>query len=201
MADITLPYINSYYDSPWQIAARFSSQRSQACFAAGLAGFFRGYGRLQRVTRKNRGSPTTAEIGAGVALKLAVSMPQSLAIYKDDAVHKNARSGNGRTCAIQSLITFVSAARQMADDTARTLSRLCGGRDYGVAALKGDGALNAQKNWLKALRGWDECFVISQGKRSDDPSVGIKAWLEGPKSSGHKTWLEPQVARHREHHK
>jgi integrase len=39
-----------------------------------------------------------------------------------------------------------------------------------------------------------------QSVRADDPSEGLKP-LKGPKSAGHMTWLEPQVAMYREHHK
>ncbi|MBI2715694.1 MAG: tyrosine-type recombinase/integrase [Rhizobiales bacterium] len=71
-------------------------------------------------------------------------------------------------------------------------------RQHVIKILEGK-TRNAQKNWLKTFRGL-MTFAIMQGVRADDPSQGLKA-VKGPKSKGHMTWLEPQVAQYREHHK
>lgn len=58
---------------------------------------------------------------------------------------------------------------------------------------------NAQKNQLKAVRFLIR-FAISQGELAHDPTEAIKT-LKAAKSSGHMTWLEPQVAKYRERHR
>jgi integrase/recombinase XerD len=58
---------------------------------------------------------------------------------------------------------------------------------------------HAQKNWLKTIRGL-MAFAVVNNMRADDPSEGVKA-TRTAKSIGNMTWLEPQIAMYREHHK
>jgi len=58
---------------------------------------------------------------------------------------------------------------------------------------------HAQKNWLKTIRGL-MAFAVANNIRIDDPSEGVKP-TKAPKNIGHMTWLEPQIAMYREHHK
>jgi hypothetical protein len=55
-----------------------------------------------------------------------------------------------------------------------------------------------QKVWMKALRHLI-AFAIEQGECKTDPTVGIKT-ARPPKSSGHPTWGDVQIARYREHY-
>jgi integrase len=57
----------------------------------------------------------------------------------------------------------------------------------------------AQKNWLKALRGL-MVFALTENMIAKDPTEGVTP-IKAAKSMGHMTWLEPQVAMYREHHK
>ena len=57
----------------------------------------------------------------------------------------------------------------------------------------------AQKNWIKTIRGL-MAFAVANNMRKDDPSAGVKA-VKVRKSVGHMTWLEPQTAMYRERHK
>jgi integrase len=57
---------------------------------------------------------------------------------------------------------------------------------------------NAQKNWLKTLRGLMK-FAHRAGLRADDPARDVEAARCG-KSSGHMTWLDQQITQYREHH-
>jgi hypothetical protein len=41
---------------------------------------------------------------------------------------------------------------------------------------------------------------MSQGELTYDPTESIKVTKGGPKSTGHMTWLEPQIAQYRERH-
>jgi hypothetical protein len=59
---------------------------------------------------------------------------------------------------------------------------------------------NAQKNSLKAIRFLIR-FAISKGELAHDPTEGIDVLkADGPKSTGHMTWLAPQIAQHRQRH-
>jgi integrase len=58
--------------------------------------------------------------------------------------------------------------------------------------------LRAEKNWIKTLRGLMAFAVMTQ-MRADDPTQGIKL-EKAPKSTGHMTWLEPQVEQYRKRH-
>jgi integrase/recombinase XerD len=62
-----------------------------------------------------------------------------------------------------------------------------------------DRTANAKRNSLKAIRGFIR-FAISQGELSVDPTKDYKVAKDGPKSTGHMTWLEPQIAQYRERH-
>lgn len=57
----------------------------------------------------------------------------------------------------------------------------------------------AQRNWLKALRGL-MAFALSENMIAKDPTQGVTP-VKAAKTMGHMTWLEPQVAMYREHHK
>src|SRR5262245_58490527 len=84
-----------------------------------------------------------------------------------------------------------------------------GGRRYGdnsIATINDkavqrflDGkTANAQKNSLKAVRSFVR-FAIAEGELGIDPTKGVEPIKRsGPKSQGHMTWLEPQVAQYRE---
>jgi integrase len=58
---------------------------------------------------------------------------------------------------------------------------------------------NAKRNALKAIRAFIR-FAVSQCELEKDPTIDITVSKSGPKSTGHMTWLEPQVAQYREHH-
>src|SRR3981189_3263792 len=57
---------------------------------------------------------------------------------------------------------------------------------------------NAQKNWMKALRGF-MAFAVSQRLIDEDPTLGVRVTKPG-KTRGHMTWGDPQIAQYRERH-
>jgi site-specific recombinase XerC len=60
--------------------------------------------------------------------------------------------------------------------------------------------INAKRFALKAIRSFIR-FAISQCELEKDPSEDVKVVSKtGPKSAGHMTWLEPQIAQYRERH-
>jgi integrase/recombinase XerD len=84
-----------------------------------------------------------------------------------------------------------------------------GGRRYGenrLATIQRKNITDAlagktpimQKVWMKALRHLI-AFAIEQGECKTDPTIGIKT-ARPPKSSGHVTWGEVQIAQYRKRH-
>jgi integrase/recombinase XerD len=76
--------------------------------------------------------------------------------------------------------------------------RFAGIRSNHLEAMLGAKKPNAQKNWIKTLRGLMK-FAKRAGLRADDPAVDIEAAKAG-KSSGHMPWLDAQVEQYRAHH-
>jgi hypothetical protein len=56
----------------------------------------------------------------------------------------------------------------------------------------------AARNWLKTVHAL-MLFGIANGLLKEDPTVGVKN--RPGKTSGYMTWLEPQIAQYREHHR
>ena len=77
-------------------------------------------------------------------------------------------------------------------------NKLAGMQRHNVTAVLAGKTPNAQRNWLKTIRGL-MAFGIEQGECTVDPSAGIKP-DRGIKSAGHMTWKPPQIALYREHH-
>jgi integrase/recombinase XerD len=76
--------------------------------------------------------------------------------------------------------------------------RFAGIRSHHIANMLGAMKPNAQKNWLKTLRGLMK-FGKGANLRTDDPTQDVRVTKAG-KSSGHMTWLEEQVTQYRAHH-
>ena len=76
--------------------------------------------------------------------------------------------------------------------------RFAGIRSHHLANMLEPMKPNAQKNWIKTLRGLMK-FGKKMKLRADDPTQDVKAIKTG-KSMGHMTWLEPQVAQYRKCH-
>ena len=194
MADITLQYVNSFYDARGKLRHQFRRKGHKRVSLPGLPGSVEFMDAYQAMIEKTGGSPVSAEIGAS-RTKAGTIDALIVAYCKHDAFTK-------------SLAKATQAMRRPILDRFREL-RTPRGRRYGenhiltlrpkdiMAALEGK-TRDAQKNWLKALRGL-MAFAMSQGLRADDPSAGLRA-IKGPKSSGHMTWLEPQVELYRQHH-
>jgi integrase/recombinase XerD len=77
--------------------------------------------------------------------------------------------------------------------------RFAGIRSNHLATMIAPMKQNAQKNWIKTLRGLMK-FGKKTNLRADDPTQDVKAVRAG-KSMGHMTWLGEQVAQYRKHHK
>jgi site-specific recombinase XerD len=195
MADITLQYVNSYYDRHGGRRHTFRRKGHKRVSLPGLPGSAEFMDAYQAMLDKTGGSAMLAEIGAS-RTKAGTIDALVVAYYKHDDFKKGlapATQNMRRPIIDRFRELHTPRGRRYGENSVATLQR-----KNIMAALEGK-TRNAQKNWLKAIRGL-MVFAISQNMRADDPSEGLKA-VKGPKSSGHKTWLEPQVVQYREHHK
>jgi integrase/recombinase XerD len=202
MATFKLQYVNSFTDARGKRRHVFRREGHKKATIKGVPGtpeFMEAYHAL---LEKTGGSPSTIDIGAS-RTKAGSIDALMVAYYKHDAFTK------GLAKATQ------SAWRNILDRFREF--KTPSGRRYGenrmatiqqksvVAFLEGktDGGKsrtsNAQKNSLKAIRGFIR-FAMSQGELTYDPTESIKVAKGGPKSMGHMTWLEPQIAQYRECH-
>src|SRR5262249_19720554 len=67
-----------------------------------------------------------------------------------------------------------------------------------IMAFLDANAASGKKKLLSTIRGLIR-FAISQGMLTVDPTEGMK-FKAPPKTIGHMTWLEPQIAKYRERH-
>jgi integrase/recombinase XerD len=195
MAEIKLDYVNSFYDSRGKLRHQFRRKGHKRITINGRPGspeFMDAYHALLEKT----GGAAPSEIGAS-RTKAGTVNALAVALYKHDVFTKG-------------------LAKETRDSWRRVIDRFRefktpSGRVYGenkigtiqkksiVAFLEGKTA-NAQKNSLKAVRFLIR-FAISQGELAHDPTEDIDVLkADGPKSTGHMTWLEPQIAQYRGRH-
>jgi integrase len=196
MAEFKLDFVNSFYDSRGKLRHQFRRKGHKRITIKGRPGspeFMDAYHALLEKT----GGASPSEIGAS-RTKAGTVNALAVALNKHDIFTKG-------------------LAKETRDSWRRIIDRFRefktpSGRVYGenkiatiqkksiIAFLEGKTA-NAQKNSLKAIRLFIR-FAISQGELARDPTEEIEVLrADGPKSKGHMTWLEPQVAQYRERHK
>jgi integrase len=69
-------------------------------------------------------------------------------------------------------------------------------RDHILGMLAAIEGRSAKRRWLKAIRGLLQAAVPTM--RRDDPTEGI-AWIKMPKTKGHHTWTDEEIAQYRAH--
>jgi integrase len=69
-------------------------------------------------------------------------------------------------------------------------------QDHILKILSDIGKLSAKRHWLKAIRGLLRSAIPAM--RKDDPTAGI-ASIKLPKSKGHHTWTDSEIAQYRAH--
>jgi integrase/recombinase XerD len=202
MAEFKLDYVNTFVDARGKIRHQFRRKGHKRVTIKGRPGspqFMESYHALL----ENSGGAMPSEIGAG-RTKAGTVNAVAVALYKHDVFLKGLATETRK-----SWRRIIDRFRQF-----KTPS----GRIYGenklatiekksmVAFIEGkaeDGqarTFNAQQNRLKAVRFLIR-FAISQGELARDPSEDVEVLkTDGPKSMGHMTWLEPQIAQYRERH-
>jgi integrase/recombinase XerD len=195
MADIKLDYVNSFYDARGKLRHIFRRKGHKKVTIKGRAGSPDFMDAYHALLDRTGGAVPVAEIGASRAK--AGTIDALIARYR-----KHDDFTKGLSKATQDM-------RRPILDHFRDF-KTPGGKRYGDARLVGmqekqiRAALegrkpNAQRNWIKVIRGLS-AFGKSQGECSVDASAGIKP-TRGPKSTGHMTWKPPQIDKYRERHK
>ena len=193
MADVTLPFVNSYRD-PRNGKMRHQFRR-KGCRRfmlkgrPGSADFMAHYAELLAQSENAAAQAGASKIKPGSIDALIVKY------LKSDTFTK------GLAKATQ------NARRPILDNFRQGVTP--GGRRYGenrivtmqgkdISAALADKTPVMQKVWLKALRHLI-AFAIEQGDCKTDPTIGIKT-ARPAKSSGHVTWGDQQIAQYRERH-
>lgn len=196
MASIKLDYVNSFYDSRGRLRHQFRRKGHKKVTIKGRPGSPEFMERYHALLDKSGGPMSVAEIGAS-RTKAGTIDAVVVALYKHDVFTKGLAKDTQDTWrrVIDNFREFKTlAGRRYGENRFATI-----GQKSITAFLEGKTA-NAQKNRLKAVRFLIR-FAISQGELAHDPAEGIEALKkDGPKSMGHMTWLEPQIAQYRERH-
>ncbi|MBJ7403398.1 MAG: tyrosine-type recombinase/integrase [Bradyrhizobium sp.] len=149
------------------------------------------------LVEKTGGAIPVGEIGAS-RTKAGTVDALAVALYKHDVFTKALAKDTQDTWRriIDNFRTFETpGGRRYGENRIATI------RQKSITAFLEGKTANAQKNNLKAVRFLIR-FAISQGELAHDPTESIATLKKaGPKSIGHMTWLEPQIAQYREHHK
>ena len=194
LAEIRLDYVNSFYDSRGKLRHQFRRKGHKKVTIKGRPGSVEFMEAYQALLEKSGGGPTP-NIGSSRAKAGSIDALM-VAYYKSDLFRK-------------ALSTATQKAWRPILDRLRE-HETPSGRRYGenrvatlgekpIRAFLEGKTTNQQKNELKAVRGFVR-FATAQGELGHDPTADIVVVKDGPKSRGHMTWLEPQVAEYRQHH-
>jgi integrase/recombinase XerD len=196
MADMQLDYVNSFYDSRGKLRHQFRRKGHKRVTIKGRPGspeFMEAYHALLEKT----GGAMPSEIGAS-RTKAGTVNALAVALYKHDVFTKGLAKetqGSWRRIIDRFREFTTPSGRVYGENRFATIEK-----KNIVGFLKGKTA-NAQKNRLKAVRFLIR-FAISEGELAHDPREDIELPKKnGPKSTGHMTWLEPQIAQYRECHR
>jgi site-specific recombinase XerD len=195
MAEIRLDFVNSYIDARGKRRHTFRRKGHKRVTIKGHPGsaeFMETYHALVEMTG---GSPSPVEIGTGRS-KAGTIDALAVVYYKSDAFKKALAKAtqNMRRPILDNFREFKTpSGRRYGENHFATM------RESSIRAAMEGKTFNAQMNFLKALRGFI-AFAITQSALKVDPSAEIKPLKDGAKSTGHMTWLEPQIARYRERH-
>ncbi|MGJ5082740.1 tyrosine-type recombinase/integrase [Bradyrhizobium sp. HKCCYLS3013] len=195
MAEVELEYVNSFIDSRGKrryVFRRRGHKRVTIKGHPGSAEFMANYHALL----EKSGGNSPIEIGAS-RTKAGTVNAVAVALFKSDAFLKGLAKDTQRPWRriIDHFREFKTPSGRVYGDNSIASIQTKSITDF----LEGKTA-NAQKNSLKAIRFLIR-FAISKGHLVHDPSEGIETVkADGPRSHGHMTWLEPQVAQFRKRH-
>jgi integrase/recombinase XerD len=195
MAKLELDYVNSFYDSRGKLRHQFRRKGHKRVTIKGRPGSPEFMDAYQALLEKTVGA-APSEIGAS-RTKAGTVNALAVALYKHDVFTKGlAKETQG------SWRRIIDRFREFQTPSGRVYGEngIATIRKKSVADFLEGKTVNAQKNNLKAIRFLIR-FAISKGELAHDPTEGIDVLKsDGPKSAGHMTWLEPQIAQYRQRH-
>ena len=195
MASLSLDYINSFHDARGKLRHQFRRKGYKRTTIKGRPGspeFMTAYHALLETT----GGPLPVnEAGAGRLVAGSV----------DAVILKYTKHDD-----FQKALAPATQAMRLAILERFRECKTPSGRRYGdnkIATLPSKAITdaletlvpNAQKNWMKTLRGL-MAFAVRKHECAIDPTAGIKT-SKAAKSKGHMPWGDEQIAQYREHHK
>jgi len=188
MAKIKLPHVNSFYDRHGKLRHQFRRKGYKKKSLPGLPGSQMFMDAYQLLIEQTGGGALRVDIGAN-RTKTGTINALIVNYYKSDAFTEALAPETQRMRR-----NILERFRADHGDKRATLLR----QDHIYKILEGR-KRHAKQNWLKTLRGL-MAFAIAEGIRADNPCAGV-GLPKGAKSMGHMTWLEPQIALYRDHHK
>jgi integrase/recombinase XerD len=184
MARIKLPHVNSFIDRHGRVRHQFRRKGCKKKSLPGLPGSTEFMNAYQALLGE------TAHIEIGVSRSKAGTIAALIAGYYTSDAFTEALAPATQRMRRNILEHF------RADDGDKRVALLQ--RGHIVELLKAR-KRHAKKNWLKTIKGL-MAFAVAEGIRADNPCSGVTL-AKAPKSMGHMTWLEPQIALYRDHHK
>jgi integrase len=194
MAEIKLEYVNSFTDARGKRRRQFRRKGHKKVTIKGKPGSSEFMDHYHALLEKTGGTPL--EIGAS-RTKAGTVDALMVAYYKHDAFRKGLAKATQDTWRpiLDRFREFQTpSGRRYGENSIKDLP------PKAIKAFLNGKTANAQKNSLKAIRSFIR-YAVSEGELAHDPTKDIEIIKDGPKSKGHMTWLEPQVAQYRERHK
>jgi integrase/recombinase XerD len=196
MAELKLDYVNSFIDARGKRRHQLSRKGHKRVTIKGRPGSPEFMDHYHALLDQSGGPMSVAEIGASRS-KAGTINAVAVALYKHGTFTKGlAKATQGPWRRI------IDHFREFKTPNGRVYgeNRISTIEQRSIATFLEGKTANAQKNSLKAIRFLIR-FARSQGELARDPTEDIELLKHGPKSMGHMTWLEPQVAQFRKHHK
>jgi integrase len=183
MASIELPYVNSFVNRHGKVHRYFRRRGHKAIPLPGLPGseaFMAAYSAaLGGVPDKAR------EIGSDRTLPGTINA-LIVSYYKSEGWQRLALETR------KTRYRIIERFRVRHGDKRVALLR----REHVEIMLAEITGLSAKRHWLKSIRGLLQCGVPSMIR--DNPADGIKR-IKLPKSGGHHTWTDDEIAQYRAH--
>jgi integrase len=192
MARLNLPHINSYYDSRGKLRHTFRRKGHKRTTLKGKPGdqdFMAHYHELLESTGTALSTIGSSRAGAGTVDHAVIAFLK----HADFTTSLSAATQATWRPILQRFREFKTpSGRGYGENQMRTITR------QAVTAFLDGNAASGKKKLLTTIRGLIR-FAISQGMLTADPTDGLKL-KSAPKSMGHLTWKEPEIAQYRERH-
>ena len=192
MAKLNLPHVNSFYDSRGKLRHVFRRKGHKRTTLKGKPGdqdFMQHYHALLEST-----GTALSEIGASRAGAGTVDHAVIAFLKHEDFTKGLSRATQATWRPILSRFREFKtpSGRRYGENRIATVTK------QAIVAFLDGNAASGKKKLLTPIRGLVR-FAISQGLLTADPTEGVKL-KNAPKTIGHMTWLEPQIAQYRERH-